>query len=329
MSKILEVENLATYFHTFKGVVKSVDRISFSMEEGEVLGVVGESGGGKSVTGFSIIRLIDPPGEITADYVLFDGENLMEKSEKEMNQIRGDKITMIFQDPMTSLNPVYTIERQIAEVLKLHQPGITKAQCRTRGIELLKEVGIPNAEERIKCYPHQFSGGMRQRVVIAIALAGSPKLIIADEPTTALDVTIQAQVLQLMKRLVSEKGCALMLITHDLAVVSEITDRVNVMYCGHIVESAPTRELIEKPLHPYTRGLLASIPGSGAVREDERLEVIPGMVPNMFDLPKGCKFAPRCAACMEVCREREPETITVSPGRQVACHLCGKGEEDA
>lgn len=329
MSKILEVENLATYFHTFKGVVKSVDRISFSMEEGEVLGVVGESGGGKSVTGFSIIRLIDPPGEITADYVLFDGENLMEKSEKEMNQIRGDKITMIFQDPMTSLNPVYTIERQIAEVLKLHQPGITKAQCRTRGIELLKEVGIPNAEERIKCYPHQFSGGMRQRVVIAIALAGSPKLIIADEPTTALDVTIQAQVLQLMKRLVSEKGCALMLITHDLAVVSEITDRVNVMYCGHIVESAPTRELIEKPLHPYTKGLLASIPGSGAVREDERLEVIPGMVPNMFDLPKGCKFAPRCAACMEVCREREPETITVSPGRQVACHLCGKGEEDA
>lgn len=329
MSKILEVENLATYFHTFKGVVKSVDRISFSMEEGEVLGVVGESGGGKSVTGFSIIRLIDPPGEITADYVLFDGENLMEKSEKEMNQIRGDKITMIFQDPMTSLNPVYTIERQIAEVLKLHQPGITKAQCRARGIELLKEVGIPNAEERIKCYPHQFSGGMRQRVVIAIALAGSPKLIIADEPTTALDVTIQAQVLQLMKRLVSEKGCALMLITHDLAVVSEITDRVNVMYCGHIVESAPTRELIEKPLHPYTKGLLASIPGSGAVREDERLEVIPGMVPNMFDLPKGCKFAPRCAACMEVCREREPETITVSPGRQVACHLCGKGEEDA
>ena len=329
MSKILEVENLATYFHTFKGVVKSVDRISFSMEEGEVLGVVGESGGGKSVTGFSIIRLIDPPGEITADYVLFDGENLMEKSEKEMNQIRGDKITMIFQDPMTSLNPVYTIERQIAEVLKLHQPGITKAQCRTRGIELLKEVGIPNAEERIKCYPHQFSGGMRQRVVIAIALAGSPKLIIADEPTTALDVTIQAQVLQLMKRLVSEKGCALMLITHDLAVVSEITDRVNVMYCGHIVESAPTRELIEKPLHPYTKGLLASIPGSGAVREDERLEVIPGMVPNMFDLPKGCKFAPRCAACMEVCREREPETITVSPGRQVACHLCGRGEEDA
>jgi len=328
MSKILEVENLATYFHTFKGVVKSVDHISFSMEEGEVLGVVGESGGGKSVTGFSVIKLIDPPGQIQADRILFDGMDLMEKSENEMNRIRGDKITMIFQDPMTSLNPVYTIEHQITEVLKLHTPGITKAECRRRGIELLKEVGIPNAEERLKCYPHQFSGGMRQRVVIAIALAGSPKLIIADEPTTALDVTIQAQVLQLMKRLVNEKGCALMLITHDLAVVSEITDRVNVMYCGHIVESAPTRELIEKPLHPYTEGLLASIPGSGKVREDERLEVIPGMVPNMFDLPKGCKFAPRCAKCMEICQQAEPPVITVSPGRQVACHLYDEGKEE-
>ena len=321
MSKILEVENLATYFHTFKGVVKSVDRISFSMEEGEVLGVVGESGGGKSVTGFSVIKLIDPPGKITADKIEFDGEDLMAKTEKEMNKIRGNKITMIFQDPMTSLNPVYTIEHQISEVLKLHQPGITKAECRKRSIELLKEVGIPNAEERLKCYPHQFSGGMRQRVVIAIALASEPKLIIADEPTTALDVTIQAQVLQLMKRLVNEKGCALMLITHDLAVVSETTDRVNVMYCGHIVESAPTKELIAKPLHPYTQGLLASIPGSGHNEHEDRLTVIPGMVPNMFDLPKGCKFAPRCSKCMGICNEVEPETITVSEGRQVACHL--------
>jgi len=321
MSKILEVENLATYFHTFKGVVKSVDRISFSMEEGEVLGVVGESGGGKSVTGFSVIKLIDPPGKITADKIEFDGEDLMAKAEKEMNKIRGNKITMIFQDPMTSLNPVYTIEKQITEVLKLHQPGITKAECHARCVELLKEVGIPNAEERLKCYPHQFSGGMRQRVVIAIALASEPKLIIADEPTTALDVTIQAQVLQLMKRLVNEKGCALMLITHDLAVVSETTDRVNVMYCGHIVESAPTKELIAKPLHPYTQGLLASIPGSGHSDSEDRLTVIPGMVPNMFDLPKGCKFAPRCSKCMGICNEVEPETITVSEGRQVACHL--------
>ncbi len=327
MKKLLEVENLSTYYHTFKGVVKSVDHISFSMNEGEVLGVVGESGGGKSVTGFSIIRLIDEPGVINADKLLFDGEDLMKKSEKEMNKIRGGKISMIFQDPMTSLNPVYTIEHQITEVLRLHQPGISKKECRERSLALMKEVGIPNAEERLKCYPHQFSGGMRQRVVIAIALASTPKLIIADEPTTALDVTIQAQVLKLMKRLVNEKGCALMLITHDLAVVSEITDRINVMYCGHIVESGATRKLIEHPLHPYTRGLLASIPGSSLVRDGERLEAIPGMVPNMFDLPKGCKFAPRCSQCMEICRTAEPEMIEVEPGRFAACHLFNKEEK--
>ena len=329
MPELLKVDHLSVRFSTPAGEVQAVRNVSFSLAPGEVLAIVGESGCGKSVLCKSILKLLPKSARIHSGRIAVNGTDITHCSQRDMCALRGRLFSMIFQDPMTSLNPVYTIERQIAEVLKLHQPGITKAQCRTRGIELLKEVGIPNAEERIKCYPHQFSGGMRQRVVIAIALAGSPKLIIADEPTTALDVTIQAQVLQLMKRLVSEKGCALMLITHDLAVVSEITDRVNVMYCGHIVESAPTRELIEKPLHPYTRGLLASIPGSGAVREDERLEVIPGMVPNMFDLPKGCKFAPRCAACMEVCREREPETITVSPGRQVACHLCGKGEEDA
>ena len=329
MANILEVENLATYFHTFKGVVKAVDHISFSMEEGEVLGVVGESGCGKSVTGFSLIKLIDPPGKIQADKIEFDGQDLLGKSEKEMNKIRGGDITMIFQDPMTSLNPVYTIEHQMDEMLRLHQPQLSRAQRHSRCVELLREVGIPNAEERLKCYPHQFSGGMRQRVVIAIALASAPKLIIADEPTTALDVTIQAQVLQLMKRLVNEKGCALMLITHDLAVVSEITDRVNVMYCGHIVESGPTRSLIDRPLHPYTQGLLASIPGNGETRDDERLEVIPGMVPNMFDLPKGCKFAPRCAKCMGVCMAEEPETVTVSEGRRVACHLySGAGKEE-
>ena len=327
MKKLLEVENLSTYYHTFKGVVKSVDHISFSMNEGEILGVVGESGGGKSVTGFSIIRLIDEPGVINADKLLFDGEDLMKKSEKEMNKIRGGKISMIFQDPMTSLNPVYTIEHQITEVLKLHQPGISKKECRERSLSLMKEVGIPNAEERLKCYPHQFSGGMRQRVVIAIALASTPKLIIADEPTTALDVTIQAQVLKLMKRLVNEKGCALMLITHDLAVVSEITDRINVMYCGHIVESGATRELIERPLHPYSRGLLASIPGSSLVKDGERLEAIPGMVPNMFDLPKGCKFAPRCSQCREICKESEPGMIEAEPGRFVACHLFDKEEK--
>lgn len=325
MSKILEVENLATYYHTFKGVVKSVDGISFSMDEGEVLGIVGESGGGKSVTGFSIIKLIDDPGVISADKIIFDGEDLIGKTEKEMNRIRGSKITMVFQDPMTSLNPVYTVEQQITEVMKLHEPGISKKECHEKALELLKEVGIPNAEERLKCYPHQFSGGMRQRVVIAIALAGSPKLIIADEPTTALDVTIQAQVLKLMKKLVDEKGCALMLITHDLAVVSEITDRVNVMYCGHIVETGPTRALIDEPLHPYTKGLLASIPGSEQSEDKDRLDVIPGMVPNMFDLPKGCKFAPRCSECMEICEKEEPEMIDVKGDRMVACHLFNEG----
>lgn len=327
MAKILEVENLSTYFHTFKGVVKSVDHISFSMEEGEILGVVGESGGGKSVTGFSIIRLIDEPGVVQADKILFDGEDLSKKSEKEMNKIRGGKISMIFQDPMTSLNPVYTIEKQLSEVLRLHQPGLSKADCHARCVELLKEVGIPNGEERLKCYPHQFSGGMRQRVVIAIALASSPKLIIADEPTTALDVTIQAQVLTLMKRLVQEKGCALMLISHDLAVISEITHRVNVMYCGHIVESGVTREVIDNPLHPYTKGLLASIPDSCELDENGRLEIIPGMVPNMFDLPKGCKFAPRCSRCMKICQEQEPPMIELEGGRRVACHLYNKSEE--
>ncbi len=321
MSKILEVDNLSTYFHTFKGVVKAVDHISFSMEEGEILGVVGESGGGKSITAFSIIGLVDEPGQIQADCINFNGVDLAKISEKEMNKIRGNQMTMIFQDPMTSLNPVYTIERQMTEILKLHQSNLTKEQCHARCVELLKEVGIPNGEERLKCYPHQFSGGMRQRVVIAIALAGAPKLIIADEPTTALDVTIQAQVLQLMKRLVTQKGCALMLVTHDLAVVSEITDRVNVMYCGHIVETGVTADLVENPLHPYTCGLLSSIPGNGRKREDGRLDIIPGMVPNMFDLPAGCKFAPRCAKCMEICTQQEPNVVTVSEGRQVACHL--------
>lgn len=321
MEKLLEVKNLCTYFHTFKGVVKAVDHVSFSMEEGEILGVVGESGGGKSITGFSIIRLVDEPGIVQADEILFDGEDLMKKSKKEMNKIRGGKISMIFQDPMTSLNPVYTIEKQIAEVLKLHRPGISKKECHEKCVELLKEVGIPNAEERLKCYPHQFSGGMRQRVVIAIALASDPKLIIADEPTTALDVTIQAQVLMLMKRLVQEKGCALMLISHDLAVISEITNRVNVMYCGHIVESGKTREVIDHPLHPYTKGLLASIPGSCEVDNQGRLQTIPGMVPNMFALPKGCKFAPRCSCCMKICQEKEPQMKDMGEGRFVACHL--------
>ena len=317
MANILEVKNLATCFHTFYGDVKAVNHISFSMKEGEILGVVGESGGGKSITGFSIIRLIDPPGEVTADALLFDGEDLLGKNEKEMNKIRGNKITMVFQDPMTSLNPVYTIEHQIAEVLRLHQPGLSKEDCRKRCIELLKEVGIPNAEERLKCYPHQFSGGMRQRVVIAIALAGSPKLIIADEPTTALDVTIQAQVLQLMARLVKEKGCALMLITHDLAVVNHFADDIAVMYLGKIVEKAPAEELFTNPLHPYTKALLSAIPIPELGVQKERIP-IKGEITSPINMPDECRFFKRCQYACDKCKA-VPPLVEVTPGHFVAC----------
>ncbi|MDK2918151.1 MAG: peptide/nickel transport system ATP-binding protein [Candidatus Petromonas sp.] len=318
MNKLLEVKNLRTYFHTFKGTVKAVDNVSFDIHEGEILGVVGESGGGKSITGFSIIRLIDEPGRIESGKIIFNGTDLLKKSEKEMNKIRGKEIAMVFQDPMTSLNPVYTIGEQIEEVLLLHE-NLTKQERKARCIELLRDVGISNPESRLKNYPHQFSGGMRQRVVIAIALAANPKLIIADEPTTALDVTIQSQILKLMKKLVKEHGVALMLITHDLAVVSEMADRINVMYCGKIVESGYTRDIIENYTHPYTEGLLNSIPDID--KEKTRLDTIPGIVPNMFDLPKGCNFAPRCNYCQEICEEKEPKLLKVGENHYVSCHF--------
>ncbi|SKC89061.1 ABC transporter ATP-binding protein [Maledivibacter halophilus] len=316
--KLLQVNNLRTYFHTFKGTVKAVDNISFDIDEGEILGVVGESGGGKSITGFSIIKLIDEPGKIETGEIIFDGQDLMKKSENQMNQIRGKDISMVFQDPMTSLNPVYTIGEQMEEVLILHEK-LTKEQRKERCIELLKAVGISNPESRLKSYPHQFSGGMRQRVVIAIALAANPKLIIADEPTTALDVTIQAQILRLMTNLVKEQGCSLMLITHDLAVVSEISDRINVMYCGKIIETGYTKSIVEKFKHPYTKGLISSIPDLD--KNKERLETIPGIVPNMFDLPKGCNFSPRCKYCKDICKEKEPELVMVDEKHYVACHF--------
>ncbi|WP_026894529.1 ABC transporter ATP-binding protein [Clostridiisalibacter paucivorans] len=316
--KLLEVKNLRTYFHTFKGTVKAVDDISFDIDEGEILGVVGESGGGKSITGFSVIKLIDKPGKIETGEIIFDGQDLMEKSENQMNNIRGKEISMVFQDPMTSLNPVYTIGEQMEEVLILHEK-LTKEQRRKRCVELLKSVGISNPESRLKSYPHQFSGGMRQRVVIAIALAANPKLIIADEPTTALDVTIQAQILRLMTNLVKEQGCSLMLITHDLAVVSEVADRINVMYCGKIVETGDTKSIVEDYVHPYTKGLIGSIPDLD--KDKDRLEAIPGIVPNMFNLPKGCNFSPRCKHCQDICKEQEPELVEVSRGHYVACHF--------
>lgn len=316
---LLEVKGLKTWFHTFKGVVKAVDDVSFSLNRGEILGIVGESGSGKSVASFSILKLIDPPGRVEAEKILFDGKDLSRLGEKEMTKIRGRDISMVFQDPMTSLNPLYTVQRQMEEMLILHAPELSKAQRRERCIELLRAVGIPNPEDRLKAYPHQFSGGMRQRVIIAIALAANPKLLIADEPTTALDVTIQAQILKLMRRLVHENGASLILITHDLAVVSEMADRINVMYCGKLVETGSSRDVVYRSAHPYTEGLLNSIP---KLREEKaRLDYIPGMVPNMFELPKGCYFAPRCRYCQEICRKEQPKMRKVAPGHMAACHF--------
>ncbi len=324
---LLEVRNLQTRFELFRGTVKAVDGVDFTLREGEILGLVGESGGGKSVTGFSLLGLIDPPGRIAAGEVIFRGENLLEKSEEEMRRIRGKEISMIFQDPMTSLNPLHSIGRQIGEMLALHTP-LSPADRRKRSIELLREVGIPNPEDRLENYPHQFSGGMRQRVVIAIALAANPKLIIADEPTTALDVTVQAQILALMENLVKRFGSALILITHDLAVVSEMTHRVAVMYCGRVVEEGPTRELVRHPFHPYTKGLLESIPRLSGERS-RRLPQIPGMVPSLFDLPPGCSFAPRCGYATDLCRKEAPSMRSVAPGRTVSCHNPVQGGEEA
>ncbi len=318
MKNILEVNGLKTYFHTFKGVVKAVDDVSFSLKPGEILGLVGESGGGKSVTGFSLIKLIEEPGRIEAGEILFNGTDIVKLSEREMSGIRGKDIAMIFQDPMTSLNPVYTVGKQMEEVLVLHQSHLSKQERKERCIELLKDVGISNPESRLKNYPHQFSGGMRQRVVIAIALACNPKLIIADEPTTALDVTIQAQILKLMMKLVKEHNCALILVTHDLAVVSEVADKINVMYCGKIVETGTRDNIMFNHVHPYTRGLIGSIPKLD--QSQNRLETIEGIVPNMFQLPKGCNFAPRCKYVDKKCLEVEPEISEVGKLHHVACH---------
>ncbi len=315
---LLQVKGLRTWFHTFKGVVKAVDDVSFDIRVGEVLAVVGESGGGKSVTGFSVIRLIDEPGRIESGEVLFAGRDLMKLSEREMNRVRGKDISMVFQDAMTSLNPVYTIGQQIDEVLRLHT-SMGRADRRRASVELLRSVGISNPEGRLGSYPHQFSGGMRQRVVIAIALAARPRLIIADEPTTALDVTVQAQILRLMTDLIHAEGCSLMLITHDLTVVSEIADRINVMYCGRIVESGPARAVIDGSLHPYTLGLINSIPDLN--REQGRFKTIPGIVPNMFDLPQGCRFSPRCERARDLCQTSVPELREIEPGHCVACHF--------
>lgn len=298
---LLEVKNLKTYFATARGEVRSVDDVSFTLNSGETLCVVGESGCGKSVTALSIMRLVARPGYIAGGQILFEGRDLLKLSEDEMRKLRGDDIAMIFQDPMTSLNPVYTVGEQIAEAIKLHR-GVSQKEAWNQAIEGMRDVAIPSPESRAKTYPHEMSGGMRQRVMIAMALACDPKLLIADEPTTALDVTIQAQILQELAELQTKRQLGLLLITHDLGVVAETADRVAVMYAGKIVEEAPVREIFARPRHPYTEGLLRAVPQLGAKGHQTRLRTIEGVVPNPLELPPGCRFAPRCQHAQGQCR---------------------------
>ena len=319
---LLEVNNLQTHFPTRSGLVRAVDGVSFHLDRGELLGLVGESGCGKSITALSVMRLIAPPGKIVSGEILFDGKDLLRLSDSEMRQMRGDDIAMIFQDPMTSLNPVYTVGEQIAEALRLHRK-MSRKQARQATIEAMREVAIPDPARRLDDYPHQLSGGMRQRIMIAMALACNPKLLIADEPTTALDVTIQAQILELLDDLRKQRELAVLLITHDLGVVAEVADRVAVMYTGRIVEESPVDELFARPKHPYTEGLLRSVPkltGEHAAKK-ERLETIEGIVPRPTDLPPGCHFAPRCPHRMPRCTQEEIPLYQLEGGVEVRCVL--------
>ncbi|HLM57688.1 MAG TPA: ABC transporter ATP-binding protein [Pyrinomonadaceae bacterium] len=322
MSHLLEVKNLQTQFRTRAGVVRAVDGVSFHLEAGELLGLVGESGCGKSITALSVMRLVGSPGKIVSGEVWFDGRDLLKLSESEMRAIRGDDIAMIFQDPMTSLNPVYTVGEQIAEALRLHR-NLNRKAAREAAVEAMREVSIPDPGRRADDYPHQLSGGMRQRVMIAMALACDPKLILADEPTTALDVTIQAQILELIDELRKTRNLAVLLITHDLGVVAEVADRVAVMYTGRIVESSPVGELFARPKHPYTEGLLRSVPKltEAGVQKAERLQTIEGTVPKPTDLPPGCHFAPRCPHRMPRCTEGDLPLYQLEGGVSVRCVL--------
>jgi len=313
-SHLLEVDDLKMYFHTGDGVVKAVDGVTYTLDRGETLGVVGESGSGKSVTAMTIMGLIEmPPGKIEGGDVRYRGKSLLE-----MQQIRGNDIAMVFQDPMTSLNPVYTIGRQLGEGLRLHR-GYTKEQATKRAVELLDMVGIPNPEQRVKDYPHQFSGGMRQRVMIAMALACDPDILIADEPTTALDVTIQAQIIELMKEMQEKNGNAIVMITHDLGVVADVADKIMVMYAGRPVEFGTAEEIFYNPIHPYTWGLVRSIPEQ-VTDEKKPLTPIKGNPPSLVNLPKGCSFAPRCPYATDKCRSERPETYTTETGHYARCH---------
>lgn len=318
MANLLEVKDLATHFFTQDGVVKAVDGISYNLAEGEVLGVVGESGCGKSVHALSIMRLVaNPPGRTVGGEILFEGENLLNMDDSEMRHIRGNRIAMVFQEPMTSLNPVLTIGRQLTETLELHQ-NMARQEARARAAELLQTVGIPDAESRLSDYPHQFSGGMRQRVMIAMALSCNPRLIIADEPTTALDVTIQAQILELMRDLAEEFGTAMVIITHNLGVVARYAHRVVVMYAGKIVETGTANDIYRNPRHPYTLALLNSVPRLDAT-ERVRLDAIQGLPPDLVDLPQGCSFAPRCKYAYERCTQETPILVETDTNHTSAC----------
>jgi oligopeptide transport system ATP-binding protein len=324
----LEVKDLQTYFKTDAGIVKAVDGISFTLDEGETLGIVGESGSGKSVTNLSIMRLIQsPPGKIVGGKILFEGKDILELTENEMRHIRGNEVSMIFQDPMTSLNPFLRISTQMVETIRLHQ-DISRKDALAKSIEMLKLVGIPAAEERVHNYPHQFSGGMRQRVMIAMALSCEAKVLIADEPTTALDVTIQAQILELIQDLSKKMNTAVILITHDLGVVAGMCDTVCVMYAGKIVEKAKTHELYARPSHPYTFGLIQSVPRLDKA-QDGKLFSIEGQPPNVIDLPPCCPFHPRCHKVMDICKTKYPPTKDLGDGHEVACWLFADKEAQA
>jgi peptide/nickel transport system ATP-binding protein len=321
--RLLEVRNLKTYFFTDEGVVRAVDGVDLYVDKGETLGVVGESGCGKSVTALSIMRLIpQPPGRIVEGEIRYNGMNLLDLPPAQMRKVRGKEISMVFQEPMTSLNPVFTVGEQIAEAVRLHE-RLGRREAMDKTVEMLKLVHIPNADRRVKEYPHQLSGGMRQRVMIAMALSCNPKLLIADEPTTALDVTIQAQILELLNELKAKLRMAVMLITHDMGVIAETAQRVVVMYAAKVAEEASALELYKEPLHPYTQGLLRSIPRIDlAATVKRRLETIPGVVPTIRgDIPPGCRFAPRCPHAMAVCTEKDPVLKEVKPGHKVACWL--------
>jgi len=325
---LLEVKNLHTYFRTRKGIVKAVNDVSYSLDAGKTIGIVGESGSGKSVSAMSILQLLDGNGYIAGGEILLEGRDLTRLSEKEMYSIRGNDISVIFQEPMTSLNPVFSVDRQLSEPFMIHQ-GMNKKQAHEEALKMLYAVQIPNPEAVIRQYPHQLSGGMRQRVMIAMALACKPKILIADEPTTALDVTIQAQIMKLMNDLKRSTGTAIIFITHDLGVINEMADDVAVMYCGQVVEQAPKEVIFQacEESHPYTEGLMLSIPR--LEHNTDRLEPIPGVVPHPLALPKGCKFAPRCKYCTEKCLNEEPELVSIHENQKVRCFYPNKEERNS